>query len=303
MILVYDYLLTLPRETFLIWPTPWNATKILFLITRYLPFVDVALYMHDIRMRNASADTCLVIHRARSWLVWFGLSLPEAILSLRTWATWDRDRRLAIGLLIFFAMIWIPSIALATTVIKAVEFVALSGLPNSSGCVPVAHHSDIARICWILLLTYDAGLCLLMLIRAVKWFKDGCVSEFALTVFRNGLLYYLVLLTMTFANVFLGLSWQYNFTLTQRFIHTIIACRVILDIRGQALKEDLSIANSCMVDTTLDISTTFAVDMDYHDEVIYRTTVTGKRGKARVVSGDGKSDTAAEYSDNFLILD
>jgi len=90
---------------------------------------------------------------------------------------------------------------------------------------------------------------------------------------------------------------------TQRFIHTIIACRVILDIRGQALKEDFSNANSCMADTTLDISTTFAVDMDYHDEVIYRTTVTGKRGKARVVSGDEKSDTAAEYNDNFLILD
>jgi len=178
---------------------------------------------------------------------------------------WERDRRLSIGLPIFFAVMWLPSIAVLVIFIKAVEFVALSGLPNSSGCTPVAHR-HVVRICWILLLTYDAVLCLLMLIPAVKWFKDGRGSKFVLTVFRNGLLYYVVLLAMSFVNVFITPSWQQVTILTQRFIHSIIACRVILDIRGQALKEDFSDANSFIVDTTLDMSTTFAADIDDQDD-------------------------------------
>jgi hypothetical protein len=69
---------------------------------------------------------------------------------------------------------------------------------------------------------------------------------------------------------------------SQRFIHSIIACRVILDIRGQALDEDLSVADSCMLDTSLHLSVTFAA---VSDEAIPRATGTGK-GKAIALVGD-----------------
>jgi hypothetical protein len=32
------------------------------------------------------------------------------ILTMRTWAVWNRDRRMAIGLLAFFAICWVPCI-------------------------------------------------------------------------------------------------------------------------------------------------------------------------------------------------
>jgi len=37
---VYDYLLTFDDERTLMWPKPWSPTKVLFLMIRYLPFVD-----------------------------------------------------------------------------------------------------------------------------------------------------------------------------------------------------------------------------------------------------------------------
>jgi len=246
IILVYDYFLTFPGETHLIWPTPWNASKVLFLLPRYFPFVDLALNFHDIRLRGVSAETCLAVYKARTWLLWFGLSLPEVILSLRTWAAWDRNRRLAIGLPIFFALIWLPTIPIVFIFLRGLEFAVLGGLPNFSGCVTVPHRNNV-RICWILLLTYDAGLCLLMLIRAIEWFKDGYGSKIALTVFRNGLLYYVVILAISLANVFLNVGWQQALVLSQRFLHSIIACRIILDIRGQARKDDFSMASSFVV--------------------------------------------------------
>jgi len=283
-ILVYDYFLTLPRETSLIWPTPWNSMKVLFLLTRYLPFVDGVL--HIIGLRGPGAHSCLAIFKARSWMQWTGLVFPEVILTLRTWAVWDRNRLLGIGLTIFFAACWVPSIAVKVLFLNAVEILPLSGLPMS-GCAATAL-GLLGRICWIILLVYDAGLCFLMLIRAVGWFKDGCGSKFVLAVFRNGLLYYVVLLTISTVNVFLTPKWRQAILLAQRFIHSIIACRVILDIRAQALDLDTSVVDSSMLDTSLHMSASFAVGtgMDDSQEVIYQATGADKgKGKAPLRPG------------------
>ncbi|KAF9014840.1 hypothetical protein BDZ89DRAFT_962522, partial [Hymenopellis radicata] len=42
---VYDYLLTLDQEVELVWRAKWNVTKILYLATRYLPFVDIVVVL------------------------------------------------------------------------------------------------------------------------------------------------------------------------------------------------------------------------------------------------------------------
>jgi hypothetical protein len=40
---LYDFILTFPQEVSLIWPAPWSLMKVLFLLTRYLPFADVVI--------------------------------------------------------------------------------------------------------------------------------------------------------------------------------------------------------------------------------------------------------------------
>lgn len=42
----YDYLLTFEQEVSLIWPSPWNVVKILFLTTRYTPFVGAGAILY-----------------------------------------------------------------------------------------------------------------------------------------------------------------------------------------------------------------------------------------------------------------
>lgn len=39
-VFVYDYLLTFPMEVELIWGSRWNAIKIIFIVQRYMPFID-----------------------------------------------------------------------------------------------------------------------------------------------------------------------------------------------------------------------------------------------------------------------
>ncbi|KAF8978497.1 hypothetical protein BDQ17DRAFT_1265594, partial [Cyathus striatus] len=40
---VFDTLLTLDIEVTFIWSTPWNVIKVLYLVTRYLAFIDSSL--------------------------------------------------------------------------------------------------------------------------------------------------------------------------------------------------------------------------------------------------------------------
>ncbi len=42
----HDYFLTLNAEVSLIWPSRFNFVKVLFLLTRYMPFVDVSLVLY-----------------------------------------------------------------------------------------------------------------------------------------------------------------------------------------------------------------------------------------------------------------
>ncbi|TDL25183.1 hypothetical protein BD410DRAFT_837415 [Rickenella mellea] len=39
-LLIWDYFIILPDEVALMWPSRWNVSKILFLLNRYLAFVD-----------------------------------------------------------------------------------------------------------------------------------------------------------------------------------------------------------------------------------------------------------------------
>lgn len=44
-ILIFDYLITFNSELTLIWPTPLTYTKVLFLLTRYLPFIEIVVIL------------------------------------------------------------------------------------------------------------------------------------------------------------------------------------------------------------------------------------------------------------------
>jgi len=61
---IYDYLLTLDREINLIWFSPWTYTKVLFLLVRYLTFVDTFLLLHFQLFPNVSAHNCRMSYPA-----------------------------------------------------------------------------------------------------------------------------------------------------------------------------------------------------------------------------------------------
>jgi hypothetical protein len=162
---VFDYLLTLSRERHLIWNQPFSIVTFIFLVTRYLPFIDTAaatfreygssfkeIVQHPLIIsRVVSLDpspskySCTILYRVQasmssqhsSWHAqsdrdglatvgyFVGLFGSESILLARTAAVWDNKKRVFWPLVILLVVIEGGSVFLVE------RYMALS----TAGCV------------------------------------------------------------------------------------------------------------------------------------------------------------------------
>jgi len=230
---IFDYFLTFPNEVSLIWPARWTPTKIIFLLSRYTVFFDVGFFMYS-HFRAGDVETCRLVVTATSWWFFVGTALCAIILSVRTWAVWNRGWPLGIGLVLLLAVGWIPGIPIILIFNRSLDFAVIES-PPLLGCLMIKG-SNIAYICWIMLLINEFGLFFLMLLKAVRCYKNGGMSGLSLVVYRDGLLYYLVLFVFALCNVVImgtiSPSLKSVLVLSERVIHPILACRIILDMRA-----------------------------------------------------------------------
>ncbi|KAI0078056.1 hypothetical protein K474DRAFT_1594777, partial [Panus rudis PR-1116 ss-1] len=139
---VYDYLLTVNSEVELIWPSRWNPIKILFLLTRYLPFVDVTLVLFYQLKPNISIRTCELTYQPAGWLIVIGIAVAEIILVVRTWAIWGRSKRIALILGIAAVLGLTPTLVIESIFLNSLE--CTSCLPILSWCLLTAGNPVIA---------------------------------------------------------------------------------------------------------------------------------------------------------------
>jgi len=96
----YDFCLTVGDAVEFIWKKTWTFSSVLFITTRYLPFIEGALVLVEAISPNPSNSTCEFLLHSRVWLVTIGLFIAELILVLRTTAIWDGNRKIGTSLLL-----------------------------------------------------------------------------------------------------------------------------------------------------------------------------------------------------------
>ncbi|KAJ3555243.1 hypothetical protein NP233_g12253 [Leucocoprinus birnbaumii] len=111
---VLDWLLTFRLESSLIWPAKWSNIKILYLLTRYLPIIDVFIVMYHQFDPSLSVTACKATYESACWLAIFGIALAEIILTVRTWAVWRRTLRITIALTAMFLTILTSTIVVVS---------------------------------------------------------------------------------------------------------------------------------------------------------------------------------------------
>ncbi|KAF9448453.1 hypothetical protein P691DRAFT_775410, partial [Macrolepiota fuliginosa MF-IS2] len=100
-IYVYDYLLTFADEVELVWASRWTVMKIAFLLDRYLFVPNLIIQQFPAVLRTLTWNgplNCTGLAQAYSYLSQFGVYFSGAVLCLRLWVMWNKNRRILIVL-------------------------------------------------------------------------------------------------------------------------------------------------------------------------------------------------------------
>ncbi|KAL5528269.1 hypothetical protein ACEPAF_7405 [Sanghuangporus sanghuang] len=233
-ILIYDYLITCERETQLVWPMSWKSpVKILYLLTRYMPFFDMTINIwHHFKPGMLIAD-CSFAYKSMGWAIISGFVVAEIILCLRTWAVWGRSRVVAIGL-----FVWCIVLLVASLIINGIflETLGFSSMPDHiAGCF-VKSGSPIIAVDWVLITVFEAGILVLMLIKAFQNYQMHGQSRLYTIVYRDGTVFYVYLFALSAMNVSVIVTLPTNLALIltnlERVIHAILTSRIIMNLRG-----------------------------------------------------------------------
>ncbi|KAF9259422.1 hypothetical protein L218DRAFT_947647 [Marasmius fiardii PR-910] len=183
-LLTYDVIINLPLEIEHIWARKWSFLTVLYVLQRYLPFFDTAgVTLHHHFAVNMSPRSCTLDYSIAAWSFVAGIVISEILLTLRIWAVWKRSIPVAIGLIVFFLACWVPCYALLAKFLSAMEFTTLP-LPNFRGCF-ISGGSNILYLCWVLLMVYDSGTLIMILIPGVAAYRRGGRSELIKTVYQD----------------------------------------------------------------------------------------------------------------------
>ncbi|KDQ28879.1 hypothetical protein PLEOSDRAFT_156616 [Pleurotus ostreatus PC15] len=236
-LLLYDYSLTVDAEPTLIWSAPWSLGKALFLLTRYLPFLDSSLSLY--RDFGPKTQRCSLHDSIIGWSLILGTTIAELIMVLRVWALWTRSRWVGVGLALLSA---------ATLVGAGIAYIKFSqqrtceheptSIPaidtfNQFGCRPL-DGSNTERVIFIIVTVFE----ILMLILTVTRVLLDDQTLRASSVIRGVMYYALLAISSTVNAVMISKTQSPIATmlvLPQRILHSILSARIILRVRGDAL--------------------------------------------------------------------
>ncbi|KAG1768019.1 hypothetical protein EV702DRAFT_1145251 [Suillus placidus] len=224
-ILVFDYCITFSEEVRWTWFKPWDVTRVIFFISRYLPFVGVGMTAYDALRTSDQCTSTLegnIIHI-------IGIVAAEALLVIRTWAFWQKSKRLLIGLVVYSVL----TIAAAIAADLSPTALIPGGEPPLGTCYFESTRN--AAVVYIFLAMFESVILILTVYKRVHDYRDFR-SGIVVTLYHDGMVYMLCILTITVANVIIGaaLASAYSnmFDTLQLVIHSVLASRILFRLRN-----------------------------------------------------------------------
>ncbi|KAF9067035.1 hypothetical protein BDP27DRAFT_1226540, partial [Rhodocollybia butyracea] len=149
VLFLYDWMLILPVELDVVWSKKLRPLDVLYIIQQYMPFLDT-IGIPFLILNLLAVGFMEPIMEPNTCHILFTIS--GFILMMRTWALWEKDIRLTIGLPIFFVMCWTPTLYMLHV-----------------GCVVLMSARLMFLLVWVILLVYEAVLLTLMLIPGIHY--------------------------------------------------------------------------------------------------------------------------------------
>ncbi|KAH8102196.1 hypothetical protein BXZ70DRAFT_59746 [Cristinia sonorae] len=238
-VFVYDYLLTLGQEITFIWPFEWSTVDALYVLTRYLAFADTIVAMFYHLKPNLTAAECKSLTLSSSWILVVGIIVAEAILTLRTWAIWNRGKYIGVFLIAIFT-----SCMIVACLIEGLFLGSLTFAPSFNDAIPGCILTDAnpaVGVEYVIVIVLETVVVLLTLLKVFQQRRaDRQLGRpehhgLAHVLYRDGLHYYMYPLAISIVNFVAVLKLpSYSADLLsglQRVIHSTLTARVILNLR------------------------------------------------------------------------
>ncbi|ETW74786.1 hypothetical protein HETIRDRAFT_220901, partial [Heterobasidion irregulare TC 32-1] len=256
----YDVLLTFDAEVNYIWWSKWSWVKVLFFLTRYSALVEaiITIYLQSsTEMTPSSCSTLFSVtgckrrynalygyhaHLVIGWcfqgMFMFGAAAAEAIIMLRTWAIWDRNQFVAYILGITFVGTFIPACFFVHRFLISLQFVPMAELGTLSdgrGCF-ITQSNHVVTGAYVCLIAFDSVVVALSLYKAYELgYSHLSRSKLLQTLYRDGTLYYIVLLACSVISIAVILAVNLEFVILlvtmQRVLYAVLSSRILLHIR------------------------------------------------------------------------
>ncbi|KAG2133525.1 uncharacterized protein EDB93DRAFT_1174461 [Suillus bovinus] len=240
-ILIFDYCITFQDEVRWTWSRPWGLIHIVFIISRYLPFVGSGLTAYAALRVSGPCPPSLeenVIHI-------LSIVAAEGLLVIRTWAFWKKSKKLLIGLLIYSTATVIGAVAMNILPNHQLISTDVSMIPGPCGF----ESSRNSALVYSILALFE---CVILILTAYKWFHDYRDSEIqtsiVTTVYGGSMLYMFCIISITVINVIIDAAFPVGFTnmfdTLQLVIHSVLASRILFHLRSSdshAHEEDMSL--------------------------------------------------------------
>jgi len=233
-VFIYDYILTLHLEIKLVWLSLWTYTKVLFLLIRYLGVINAFLYPLEQTLLDISAETCKVIYPLSAWLTLFQGFFSEAVLCIRTWAVWRRNKTIGVVLVGLQLASLISQCIVVSKLLHSVGFAPPLYL-GFRGCFAPSYTPTDLWLNYLLLAIVQAVVLAMMVVSAVMSYQRGLRSELLHVVHRDGVLFYVYLLCLSTLNLIavlvLPVDLRAMLIPLQNFMYPILTSRIVLNIR------------------------------------------------------------------------
>jgi len=231
---VYEFIRSIGLEVSLVWKEAWNIPKGLYLLARYFPFVMLVL------LNYYNQTDCVMYQKLLTWSVNISMCIAEVIFALRTWAVWDRTRKMAIFLTLFFLVIWISTfVIIGFWTSRTVYPSAPQELLSCRDIYSQEEQRFFRSLNFVLIVVFYAVTLALTSIKAYQYFSGNLEIGLMRIVHFDGLLYYLFLFAVSFKILILNvvsktlISHAGVLSGLQPTICTLMACRMLLHLRQE----------------------------------------------------------------------
>ncbi|EJT96771.1 hypothetical protein DACRYDRAFT_112395 [Dacryopinax primogenitus] len=238
-LLSYDYVLTFRQEVLYVWFAPFNFGKFIFLVIRYLPWLDHCAILLEVTLPYPIANLCRIASYWHYTCCVLGALLADGVIGLRTWAIWGRTRVAA-------AFVLLSWIGMAVAGIYYFSLYQTGGItyeplppatPQIFGCHFTVGGSDASFKMYLALGSYQVVIFLATVIRGSHHLRNHPAHVMSI-MYRDAFLASTCLFIIVASNMILALtdsSWQYGLIVIYRAFLAVLPARIILNMREASM--------------------------------------------------------------------